>query len=395
MLSGHDIICFGNDWQSDPTSKKHVMRRLSRDNRVLWVNSIGCRNPRPSGRDLKRIASKARQAFDGCHRVEESLWVFSPLAVPFHGNRVARWINRRWLAARIGGAARALGFRDFVTWSFVPTSAGVAGALGERLLVYHCVDEFSRFTGVDAASLLALEAELAAKADLVIVSSERLLDAKRPLNPSTFLVRHGVEVEHFGRALDPATELPDDMPRGPRPIVGFFGAIADWVDVDLVGAIARQRPDWTFVLIGALETDPAPLAGLANVHLLGRRTYASLPAYCKGFDVAIVPFRENELTLAANPLKLREYMAAGLPVVSTALPEVEVLGPAVRIGRSPSGFLDEIEAALAEAPSGPSRSRAALVRDESWESKTEEMCGLVERFLPRAGGLSALGGGAA
>src|SRR6188768_418328 len=183
MLRGQDIVCFANDWQSVPTSKTHIMRRLARDNRVLWVNSIGCRNPRPSGRDFKRMATKARQAFDGCQRVAEGLWVFSPLAVPFHGSRLARWFNRRFLAARIGAAARALGFRDFLTWSFVPTSAGVAGALGERLLVYHCVDEFSRFTGVDADSLLRLEAELAADANLVIVSSERLLDAKRPLNP--------------------------------------------------------------------------------------------------------------------------------------------------------------------------------------------------------------------
>ena len=128
MLEGRDIVCFGNDWQSDPTSKKHVMRRLARANRVLWVNSIGCRNPRPSGRDLKRIATKARAAFDGVHRAEENLWVLSPLAVPFHGNRLARWFNRRFLAARIRAATRALGFRDFLTWSFVPTSAGVAGA---------------------------------------------------------------------------------------------------------------------------------------------------------------------------------------------------------------------------------------------------------------------------
>lgn len=380
MLRNLDIVCFANDWQSVPTSKRHVMRALARHNRVLWVNSIGCRNPKASGRDFKRIAQKLLAAARPTRLVEPNLWVLSPLAIPFHSHPLARRFNRRFLALMLRAATRRLGFRDFVTWTFVPTSAGVAGALGERLVVYHCVDEFSQFTGVDPEALLALEAELAARADLVLVSSEPLLAAKRRLNPRTFLVRHGVEVDHFGRALDETTPLPADLPRGAGPTIGFFGAVADWVDLELVRFVADARPDWTVVLVGAVETDPAPLAGCRNVHLLGRRSYESLPGYCRGFDVAILPFRRNELTLAANPLKVREYLAAGLPVVATPLPEVERLGPVVRIGRDPREFVAEIEAAL-ENGAGPLRARAELVREESWERRIEEMCAYVERSL--------------
>jgi glycosyltransferase involved in cell wall biosynthesis len=402
MLSGRDIVCFANDWRSDPTSKKHVMRRLARRNRVLWVNSIGCRNPRATGRDLARLARKAaaaaRDLARGGRPVEENLWVASPVAVPFHGNRLARRFNRTFLAAQLRRAARRLGMRDLVTWSFVPTSAGVAGALGERLLVYHCVDEFSRFTGVDATALVALEAELAARADLVLVSSEPLYESKRRLNPNTHVVRHGVEVEHFGRALAPETAIPADLPRGDGPVVGFFGALADWVDFELVRDLARARPGFTFALVGAVECDVSAIDGLSNVHRLGWRSYGELPGYCKGFDVAILPFRSNELTYAANPLKLREYLAAGLPVVSTALPEAERLRPEVRIGRDREEFLRELDACLAGgiAAAGPRRERAARVAAESWDHKTEEMCALVAPLLAAAasGSLPARAGAA-
>ena len=125
------------------------------------------------------------------------------------------------------------------------------------------------------------------------------------------------------------------------------------------------------MLLGKATTDTSNLERLPNVHLLGRKPYASLPAYCKGFDVALMPFRINELTLNANPLKVREYLAAGLQVVSTAIPEVETLG-LCRIGRDPDSFVREVEAALADP--GPSTRRSDAVRSESWESRLEEIC---------------------
>jgi glycosyltransferase involved in cell wall biosynthesis len=384
MLRGHDIVCFANDWQSDPTSKKHILSRLARHNRVLWVNSIGCRTPRVSGRDLRRFARKGRELLRGVEPAAPNLWTLSPLAIPFHGARAARALNRLLLAAHVRHAARRLGFRDFITWTFVPSSAPVAGRLGERLLVYHCVDEFAQFSGVDTAAMLALEEDLARRADLVLVTAARLLDAKRRHNPHTHLVRHGVDVELFGRALDADLASAADLAGAPRPVLGFFGLLADWVDVDLLTRLARARPHWTFAFVGPVETDVAALAALPNVRLLGRRRYEELPAYCKGFDAALLPFRINELTLAANPLKLREYLAAGLPVVSSRLPEVEALGAAALVAASDEEWLACCERALAEG-AGPRRERAAAMRDESWDAKVEEMSALVERRLAECG----------
>src|SRR5262249_36446893 len=141
-------------------------------------------------------------------------------------------------------------------------------------------------------------------------------------------------------------KIPADLSKLPGPIVGFFGLIADWVDLKLIRALALARPNYSFVLIGKVDTDTEMIDGVPNVHLIGKREYTALPMYCRGFDVAILPFVVNKLTLAANPLKLREYLAAGLPIVSTAIPEAERLKHAVRIAKDPEDFLKQLDESL-------------------------------------------------
>src|SRR5438445_346788 len=157
-----------------------------------------------------------------------------------------------------------------------------------------------------------------------------------------------LDVAHFARALDPTTGVPEDLRRLPRPIIGFFGLLADWVDMSLVRELALARPGWSFALIGKATTDLGALRGLANVYLLGQKPYSVLPGYCRGFDVGIIPFRRNELTIRANPLKLREYLAAGVPVVSTRLPEVARYEGLVHLADGVEGFLTAISAALGQ-----------------------------------------------
>ncbi|HLK68133.1 MAG TPA: glycosyltransferase [Bryobacteraceae bacterium] len=377
MIEGNDIICFSNDWDGDPLSKKHIALRLARKNRVLWVNSTGNRNPTASVRDLRRAWKKLRQFCEGCHEVAENISVFSPLVIPFHGSRIARWMNRGLLRWSLRRACRKLRFRNPITWSFVPSSGDVVGTLGERMVVYHCVDEYSKFTGTDESAISQMEQRLMEKADLVVVSSSRLLETKSAHNPNTFLVTHGVDVAHFRQACQSDVTPPADMPKLESPVIGFFGLVADWVDLEVIRYLAVSRPKWSFLMIGEVHTDISGLRDLHNVHLLGRRGYASLPAYCKAFDVAILPFVVNELTVAANPLKLREYLAAGLPVVATPLPEVMKLHPLVRMAQTPSDFLHQIEDLLKEGRRGPDPAVSALMDRESWDQKVEELSKIV------------------
>jgi glycosyltransferase involved in cell wall biosynthesis len=246
----------------------------------------------------------------------------------------------------------------------------IAGELGEEMVIYYCVDEYTAFTGVDSEALAELERRLMRRSDLVIVSADRLYRSKAPFNPRTALVRHGVDYAHFRRSLDAETVVPEEIASLPRPVIGFFGLIADWVDVELMASVAERFSTGSLVALGKPTTDVSSLERLPNVHLLGRKPYGELPAYCKGFDVALMPFRVNELTLNANPLKAREYLAAGLQVISTAIPEVEALG-CCRIGGDRESFLYEVEQALLDP--GPSVERSEMVRGESWEARLDEI----------------------
>lgn len=370
LLRGRDLICFSHDWGGDPLSKTHLMRILARDNRVLWVNSIGYRTPTASKADITRAFKKLKAATSPLREPERNIFVLNPLAVPVYGQQRIHDLNRRLLRFQVKRAMRQLGFQRPINFVFNPAAAVVAGALGEKQLIYYCVDEYTQFSGVSSTSLAELEQQLLRQADLVIVSAERLYESKKKTNPRTVLIRHGVDFDQFRKALDPNTIVPAEIRNLPRPVIGFFGLIADWVDLDLIAAVADKFCSGSIVMLGKATTDTSVLEQIPNVHLLGRKSYESLPAYCKGFDVALMPFRINELTLNANPLKVREYMAAGLPVVSTAIPEVEVLG-LCRIGHDRDSFICEIELALQDP--GPRVARSESMRGESWDARLEEL----------------------
>lgn len=372
VLRGRDIICFAQDWTGDPLSKTHIMRVLARDNRILWVNSIGLRGPTASTADLSRSFKKVAAAISPLREVEPNLFVLNPLSIPAYGQPLVRAFNRRSLAMQVRRALRKLGFRKAINYVFLPSAGLIAGTLGEDQIIYHCVDEYAAFSDIPSQPLAALEDRLLRLADLVIVSSELLYQSKIKANPNTVLVRHGVDYSHFRRALNAETKIPEEIATLPRPVIGFHGLIADWVDLNLVAEVAKQFSRGSIVMVGKTTTSTAALRDLPNVHLLGRKPYAALPAYCKGFDVALNPFRINELTLNSNPLKVREYLAAGLQVVSTAIPEVEILNQC-RIGRDSAGFIGEIETALLDP--GPNNARSDTIRTQSWEARVDEIRG--------------------
>jgi glycosyltransferase involved in cell wall biosynthesis len=378
-LRGRDMLCFSHDWNGDPLSKTHLMRLLAKDNRVLWVNSIGYRTPTASARDLTRAIRKLRAAATPLQEPEPNLYVLSPLAIPAYEDPWIRSFNSWFLRQQVLRAMRSLGFQRPINWVFNPAASLVAGALGEDMLIYYCVDEYAAFSDVEQDALASMERELLDKADLVIASSDRLFQSKRLHNPRTRLVRHGVDWLHFRGALRKDVQVPGELATLPRPVLGYFGLIAeDWVDIGLISHVAERLPHVSIVMLGKVTMDVSALRRFPNVHLLGRKPYETLPAYCAGFDAAMIPFPVSEVTLNANPLKAREYLAAGLSVVSTAIPEVEVLG-ACRIAQDAEAFVSHVESALAEG--GPSAARSDAVQHESWEARLEEVTEHVAEAL--------------
>ena len=375
------MICFGHDWSGDPLSKTHLMRHLAKENRVLWINSIGYRTPQASARDFKRAVNKLKMMAEPVKEVEKNIFVLNPFAIPAYGLPWMRRVNREILRLQIFRAMKKLGMSRPINWVFNPTGSVVAGSLGEELLVYYCVDEFTAFSDAGTQSLIEMEDSLIRKADLVVVSAQRLFKSKSGRNPNTVLVRHGVEYDHFRKALAPETKIPDDIAKLPKPVIGYFGLMAaDWIDVDLIEHVAKHFASGSVVLLGKVTTDVSRLQSLPNVHLLGRKPFADLPGYSKAFDVGILPFPISEVTLNSNPLKVREYFAAGLPVVSTRIPEVEVLGTAL-IGDTKEEFVKRIEEALKDP--GPKAARSDTMKGESWAGRVEEVRRHVAGITPR------------
>ena len=380
-LRGRDILCFSHDWTGDPLSKTHLMRVLSRDNRILWINAIANRMPTTSSKDLSRIYKKLKSFTEPIREVEKNIFTMNPLAIPAYGSKSVVALNQKFLIRQVKSAMKKLGMKNVINMVFNPAAGMIAGHLGESEQIYYCVDEYTAFTGV-SSGLKEIEENLFRKSDLVVVSAEKLLESKRQFNENTFLIRHGTDWQHFRKSLDDATEIPADIRDLPRPVIGFHGLLADWVDFALLKKTAEHFKNGSVVLIGKIAVDAEKkvkiLDGVPNIHFLGRKPYAELPAYCKAFDVALNPFEINELTLAANPLKVREYLAAGLQVVSTDIPEVRVLENC-SVGENHADFIAKIEEILANPKSREEVSDS--IRGESWEAKVDELRAVMSERL--------------
>jgi glycosyltransferase involved in cell wall biosynthesis len=372
-MPSQNIICFAKDWDEDPTSCNHVMRALSRGNRVLWLNSICARRPDfASGRDLRKIGRKLMAFLKGPTEVAPNLWVYTPLVLPFPYTYAATAVNRWILRATVKLLRARLGMRDFQLWTFLPTTAAYVGVMGESVSVYYCTDEWAGFEHLGGEPVAAMEQALCKKVDLVFTTSRPLRERKAVFNDETHLASHGVDHAHFATAVDEGTPVATELRYLARPIVGFFGLIESWIDVGLLVHLAESRPDWSIVLIGRAAADVSRLRRYPNVSLLGRRPYSELPSYAKGFDVAVCPFVMNELTRCINPIKLREYLSAGLPVVATAIPEAAAFSRSCRLVDSPAGFLAACEDAVRDDSPEQRRRRSEEMRHETWERKAGE-----------------------
>jgi glycosyltransferase involved in cell wall biosynthesis len=383
MIKNKDFIIFSDDWGRHPFSCQHIMKHFLNDNRILWVNTIGMRNPRLSIYDIKRAVGKLK-VWGRPHEYETdipvNLTVIAPIMIPYNSIDSIRNWNRNSVVRKTREWSERLGFRDPILLATVPNAADYIGHLGESAVVYYCVDEFSEWPGVLEKLTRELETVLLEKADLVACTSDKLAKNKKsPLGP-THLLSHGVDIEHFSKAVAGRAEI-EALKDVPNPIIGYFGLFDQRSDQEILIHLLETHPEWSLLVVGRSVTCMERLKQFNNFHHLGPVSYEELPGYAAYFDVCIIPYLVNEFTENINPLKLKEYLATGKPVVSTALPEALNLGQWIQVVHSSGEFVEAVALAL-ESNAEPFVPMAALT-GEAWVDKAELLSSWIDKTLAR------------
>lgn len=384
MMKNHDLIVLSDDWGRHPFSCQHIIKRFLPHNRVLWVNTIGYRSIQINRYDFERAYGKIMSWVENrtnkphADGICDNPLVLNPVCVPFGKMPLVRSFNTWSVTGMVRRIARQYRIADPIVITTLPTAADFVGRFGEIRAVYYCVDDFTQWPGVHGDLMLAMEGQLLRKADLVVATSEKLRQTRSNGIRATRLLTHGVDVEHF-RAVG-RTAPHKAVKDLPPPVVAYYGLIDERCDLALVRNLAAARRDVAFLLIGQWRVVPGELAALPNVRITGPVRYEELPSYLAPVSALILPYVVNELAESINPLKLKEYIATGLPVVATPLPEVVKLGRFVRIADSEAAFLRHLDEAL-RCPRRDDPEIETFLCENSWDAKAEEFSAMIEDVL--------------
>ena len=382
------IICVGGeDWWYH--NRGHfdfqIMRRMAKDRPVLFINSLGVRMPSLSDKSLfmKRITRKLKSLKRGIVNVENNFWVFSPLNIP---GKTGRTISEQTLAPQIKLAARYAGIKKPLLWMHCPAGAHLVKSLAPVATVMQRTDRFEAFTEITDDSVSKAVAELKSDADLVVYCNEELRREEEADVKSSCLITHGVDYERFSNAAISSNEIsssehsanahlqvnrPKEMQHINGPLIGFIGGIDHHsFDPDLFLQTAQRLPNCQFILVGncSLEQD---WCTLPNVHLLGQKPYDQVADYMAACDTLIMPWNKSDWINACNPIKLKEYLATGRPVVSRDIPALAPYRDLVRTAEDADTFASAIADSLLY-PGDPKQAQMA-VKDETWEAKVEQL----------------------
>lgn len=389
MIEGLNFVYYGPEpWAGMWRNRHHLLSRLARCNRVVYIE------PQPYLRPLLRqwVAGSLDCGVlrvDGLQPLAPNLWQYrAPAYTAVGGGPLLRSVAARLRAAHLRRTLHGIGMDRPVVWLSHPSQAFLRHDLDARLRIYHVVDEYLGYFGVDEghrARLAAWEDEIIAWADLVIVVSPALAEAKRRAGPKIHVLPNAADLTAFDVALAHPTE-----PGLPRPVVGYVGLISSRLDLKALLHLAQGQPTWSLVLVGEVvtagcEAEVAALQARPNVHLPGVRPAAEIPALVAGWDVGLIPYRVNTETEHASPLKLYEYLAAGLPVVSTDVPAVRPFAPLVHIVPEGGNYAEAIARALAENSAQARLERWAAVRAHSWDARLETLSHILAERLAATG----------
>lgn len=367
-------IVFSDDWGEHPSSCQHLFQHVLNDHRVLWVNTIGMRQPSLTLSDLKKALLKVSKMFSRKNTqankaLVDNLHVIQPFMLPFINWKFIRLLNSYWVVNKVRKRLAELQMHSSIMVITAPNACDYIGKCAESRVVYYCVDDFSEWPGLEKNLVLAMEEQLLEKADVFIATSQALCEKMTNSKKDVTLLTHGVDVKFF-------TELPISEHRLladiPQPRVGYFGLFDERSDQQLLQQVAQGLPNVSFVITGSVITDISILEKLPNVYFTGSVDYSELPAIAKGFNVCMLPYQLNDLTHAIQPLKIKEYLATGRPVIATPMREVLNLDAHVAIASSAEEWAAVIQQQIGKDVNAAAASRAAFIAGESWQVKAKQ-----------------------
>ena len=379
-LEGRDIVCISaSEWDQNWLSNHQYMSRLAERNRVLYVerprNLISASKCKLSARRENRcVGARVRSV----GKATQSLLVATPPPVlpmrfetpVIHANQ---YMLRRWLRRVLADH----GFRDFILWSYSPDACFLHGNLGEAFGVYSITDDHASYKGSRnrESNVRKWERRLIEKVDVVFATAQNLVELKRPHNSNCFYAPHGVDAELFATSMSSDTIPAEELGDMQKPIVGFIGLLNCRIDVELIQACAARRPDWNFVLIGPQEPefDAKLFHCCPNVTVLGRCDRLDVPRFLKAFDVGFIPYIVDEHTRYLHPLKVLEYLAAGLPVVATNLPAMRQYGERVAVGTNVGEIISQLTAVMKRDGEQSKSNRQSFAMKQTWGCRLQAM----------------------
>lgn len=391
-LTDTPIVCIASAaWDSMWVNAQHLMSRLARHNRVLYINNPGLRPPGGSRSDLAKILARLRQWFLPPIEKSPGCFVVTPIFIPLLKYPWIRRFNDFMLLRLIKKHTRRLGMERPILWTFLPMVEKIAGRAGESALVYHCVDDYAKNPNVPADFIRESEKRLLKAALVTFVTNPKLLEDKKANARRIRYFPNTADVPRFRDYKGAPPELLADLKKQGGRIIGFQGNISAYkTDLQLLAKIAEAFPEDHLVLVGPIgwgdpSTDLGMLSALPNVHFTGRVDFDDLPGYVHGFDVCLIPAKINESNMSSFPMKFFEYLACEKPVVANRLPAFEQWAnrpEIVGVANGHDEFIDHVRRALTEPGDQAVRNaRFALALENDWEERARQIADEVRIAL--------------
>jgi len=378
-ISGQSIICFAGEdwWYHHPHSKNHILKRLAKQNNVLFVNSLTMGLPSFSNPDFfLKVRRKLRSYLRWLRKVPEGLYIMTPISFPLYGSSLGRTINRWLLQVQLRLVAHLCDLRKPVIWVAIPSAADIVQALKPELLLYQVSDKYeaNEDSALSSKVIRKWDQQLKQQAAVIMYSGRKLFEESQ--SPHRYFLEQAVDFDHFATE---ANQTDPEVANIPRPVLGYFGYMDYVMDVELMEQVAKRRPQWHWLLIGGKSN--LVQFNSPNFHYIGPKPYADLPKYLRHIDVFVLPWsQKNTFTSYGSAIKVREYLATGKPVVISPLYEY-LETPGVRIYRNADEFISTVEDGMQNDTQMDRALRQSVVRNCTWDVRAREVGELIKELL--------------